>query len=152
VERKRLFAAQTTGTVQPVGGGIYNADAGIATYARLHQLAAMALQAGYPVVIDATYLQLTQRKAARQLAEDNAAAFLILDCHAPETVISAWLARRQQEGRDPSDATLAVIQAQQASREPLDSEELAYRLAVETHDSASLESLLQRFQAVLAAH
>jgi predicted kinase len=45
--------------------------------------------------------------------------FLILDCNAPQAVIESWLALRQANKNDPSDATLKVIEAQQASREPL---------------------------------
>jgi aminoglycoside phosphotransferase family enzyme/predicted kinase len=151
IERKRLFGAQIAGHGTVVGAGIYNADAGQATYAQLHRLASTALRAGYPVVIDATYLQRTQREAAHQAAEENAVPFLILDCSAPDTVIAEWLARRQQQGRDPSDATLEVIKSQQSSREPLGSEELEYRITVETSNSSSLESLLRRLQVALGA-
>jgi len=77
--------------------------------------------------------------------------FLILDCSATDTVIAEWLARRQQQGRDPSDATLEVIKSQQSSREPLGSEELEYRITVETSNSSSLESLLRRLQVALGA-
>ena len=37
-------------------------------------------------------------------AEATGVPFLILDCEAPEAVIAQWLAQRQAEGLDPSDA------------------------------------------------
>ncbi|MCY1558830.1 AAA domain protein [compost metagenome] len=126
-----------------MNAGIYNADASSATYECLHQLAAGILRAGYPVVLDATYLKSAQRAAAWEIAENTGAPFLILDCQAPYSVIASWLSQRQSEGRDPSDATLEVIQAQQASREPLSEAELPHSKRVDTPDSASLDGLVE---------
>ncbi|MVW76617.1 bifunctional aminoglycoside phosphotransferase/ATP-binding protein [Pseudomonas xionganensis] len=146
VERKRLFGEQQTAERGQIGQGIYSAEAGAATYQRLHQLAQDALHAGFPVVIDATYLQWAQRQAAWQVAEEAGVPFLILDCQAPESVIAGWLAQRQAQGQDPSDATLEVIQAQQATREALSTEEQAHSKRVDTHDSTSLDSLIERIR------
>lgn len=146
VERKRLFGEQSDALTGQLGSGIYSQDASTATYDRLHQLARQTLLAGFPVVIDATYLKAAQRQAACQVAEATGVPFLILDCQAPEAVIAGWLAQRQSEGRDPSDATLEVIQAQQVSREPLDADEQAHSKRVDTHDSASLDSLVERIR------
>lgn len=139
VERKRLFPA--AGEAE-----LYGAEASQQTYAQLHRLAAGILRAGFPVVLDATYLKHAQRLAAQAVAEDSGVPFLILDCQAPQTVIAAWLAERQAEGRDPSDATLAVIQAQEAGREPLREEELPHSGRIDTHDAASLNGLVERIR------
>ena len=144
VERKRLFGEQTEADEGALRAGIYSADATAATYQRLHQLADAALQAGFPVVLDAAYLKREQRAAAWQVAEQNGAPFLILDCQAPMEVIAAWLQQRQAEGSDPSDATLEVIEAQQAGREELSADEQAHSRRVETHQAASLDSLIER--------
>lgn len=142
VERKRLFGAQTESTRGELHAGIYSAEASVATYQRLHELAGRALQAGFPVVIDATYLKREQRLAAWQVAEDNGVPFLILDCQAPEAVIASWLQQRQAAGGDPSDATLEVIAAQQAAREPLSVEEQPRSRRIDTQDGTSLEALI----------
>lgn len=142
VERKRLLGQQPEYASGQVGQGIYSAQAGEATYARLHQLARSALDAGFSAVIDATYLKHEQRQAAWQVAESCGVPFLILDCAAPEAVVEQWLAERQAAGGDPSDATLEVIHAQQASREPLtDSEQLLSR-RIDTPDAASMDQLV----------
>lgn len=146
VERKRLFGEQPDGAAQSLSSGIYSPDASTATYQRLHQLADAALHAGFPVVIDATYLKQAQRDTAWQVAEQTGAPFLILDCQAPEEVIVSWLAQRQQAGVDPSDATLEVIRAQQVDRELLGADELLHSKRVDTHESASLDSLVARIR------
>ena len=146
VERKRLFgeqASQATGQLQT---GIYSADASLATYERLHQLAAVILRAGLPVVIDATYLKQPQRQAAAEVASETGVPFLILDCNAPDAVIASWLAQRQADQNDPSDATLEVVAAQQASRDALSNEELLQSKRVETNESNSLDDLVKQIR------
>ncbi|MEK1905382.1 MAG: AAA family ATPase [Pseudomonas sp.] len=145
VERKRLFGEQS-GSKNDLYSGIYTQEATQATYQRLHQLAESALHAGFPVVLDAAYLKQAQRSAAWQVAEQNGDPFLILDCQAPQEVIAGWLQQRQSEGSDPSDATLEVIQAQQTNREALSDDELAHSKRVDTHEAASLDSLIERIR------
>ena len=146
VERKRLLGLQTSAEVN---AGIYSQDASDTVYQRLNALADLALHAGYPVVLDATFLKRPQRQAAQQVADDTGVPFLILDCHAPDAVLASWLQQRQQEGNDPSDATLAVIEAQRAGQDTLEEAELPYCKRVDTPDSASLAELVnavrQRF-------
>ena len=114
----------------------------IATYRKLHELAGIVLRAGFPVVIDATYLKREQRDAAAQVAEATGVPCLILDCTAPDAVIEGWLAHRKSVGTDPSDATLEVVKAQQASREPLGADEILRSKRVETNNSKSLDTLI----------
>jgi predicted kinase len=109
-------------------------------------LAEAALHAGFPVVIDATYLKKAQRDAASQIAEACGAPFIILECSAPDEVIAGWLEQRRLAGNDPSDATMDVVHAQQASREALSEDELLHSKHVATHDSASLDSLITRIR------
>ncbi|SDI09352.1 bifunctional aminoglycoside phosphotransferase/ATP-binding protein [Pseudomonas panipatensis] len=143
VERKRLFGEQQTNQQGALATGIYSAEASAATYERLNGLAGDILRAGYPVVLDATFLKHTQRLAARQVADATGVPYLIIDCQAPDSVIAGWLAQRQASGGDPSDATLAVVQSQQAEREALDSDEQARSKRVDTQDSASLDALVE---------
>jgi aminoglycoside phosphotransferase family enzyme/predicted kinase len=146
IERKRLFGEQKDADLGKLSAGIYSQDASAATYQRLHQLAESALRAGFPVVIDATYLKQAQRDAASQVAESCGAPFLILECHAPDEVIASWLEQRQAAGTDPSDATMDVVRAQHASREALTEDELLHSKRVDTHESASLDTLITRIR------
>jgi aminoglycoside phosphotransferase family enzyme/predicted kinase len=133
VERKRLFGDSAD---------LYAADISAATYKRLNELAAVVLHAGLPVVIDATYLKHEQRLATAKVAEATGAPFLILDCAAPKAVIESWLTQRQTANEDPSDATIEVIEAQLANREPLTADETLRSRHVETHISGDLDKLV----------
>jgi len=140
VERKRLFGEQQVENTPQAG--IYAADASAKTYARLNEMADTILRAGFPVVLDATFLKRDQRDAAAKVAEATGAPFLILDCNAPQAVITSWLAQRLADKNDPSDATLAVIEEQQAHRDPLTAEELLLSKRVETNESGTLDALV----------
>lgn len=140
VERKRLFGEQQV--PNDPHAGIYSTEASSATYARLHEIAETILRAGFPVVIDATYLKRAQRDAAAKVAEATGTPCLIIDCNAPDAVIASWLAQRQADRNDPSDATLEVIATQQATREALTDEELLRSKRIETNESGSLDALV----------
>ncbi|MCQ4313996.1 AAA family ATPase [Pseudomonas stutzeri] len=142
VERKRLHGEQPQGQSSELDAGIYSAEAGEATYKRLHSLAETALNAGFSVVIDATYLKQQHRQTAWQAAESTGVPFVIIDCEAPDAVIEQWLAQRQAEGGDPSDATMDVVKAQQAAREPLTESEQLLSRRVDTPDAGSLDNLV----------
>lgn len=142
VERKRLYGEQREELTTAVDAGIYSAEAGEATYQRLHSLAEAALNAGFSVVIDATYLKHQHRQAAWQVAESTGVPFMILTCEAPDATIEQWLTQRQLEGGDPSDATIAVIQAQRASREPLSESEQLLSRQIHTPEAGSLDQLV----------
>lgn len=133
VERKRLFGDSQD---------LYSADISSKTYQRLNELAAVVLHAGFPVVIDATYLKHEQRLSTANVAEATGAPFLILDCAAPKAVIEGWLAQRQAQNDDPSDATMEVIEAQLANREPLTADEILRSRHVETNLSGDLDKLV----------
>lgn len=146
VERKRLHGEQQEQASGQRQAGIYAEQASQATYARLHELAAVILRAGFPVVLDATYLKREQRKAAAEIASATGVPFLILDCNAPDAVIGSWLAQRQADRTDPSDATLEVIKAQQQGREPLDEHELLQSKRIETNEGGSLDQLVEQIR------
>jgi aminoglycoside phosphotransferase family enzyme/predicted kinase len=121
VERKRLFG------LQPLqrDASLYGADATAATYRRLGAVAADVLEAGYPVVLDATFLARWQRDAARQSAAARHVPFVLLDFDADLAVLRERVRQREARRDDASDAGLAVLDAQAKSAEPLGTDELA---------------------------
>lgn len=124
VERKRLHGlAPLARSGSGVDRGLYSADASGRTYARLAELAQHVLRAGYPVVVDAAFLERAQRDRLRKVASDLGAPFVILDVVAPEDLLRERVGRRERAGTDASEAGLAVLARQLATREPLLPEE-----------------------------
>jgi hypothetical protein len=94
------------------------------------------LPAGFPVILDATFLLRAERQAFRDLARAEGARFLILACEAPVAVLRERILARSRTGSDASEATLEVLERQIAGREPLDAGELADAIVCDTSDSA----------------
>jgi len=120
VERKRmqgLDAQARTGSAP--GGGIYTADLTERTYARLAALSGAVLDAGYPAIVDATFLARAQRAAFASLAREAGVPFALAACEAPEAVLRERVATRQRGAKDASEAGLSVLARQLESREPL---------------------------------
>ncbi len=135
VERKRLHglaAFERSGT--GLASGIYSRQATAATYNRLLDLAHGIVQAGYPAVVDATFLQRARRDAFRALASQMRVPFLILDFAAPEPILRERVARRLGSATDASEADLAVLERQLATREALAPEEAAVAIRINTRE------------------
>lgn len=131
VERKRLHGlAAAARTRSGIDRGLYTAEATKRTYGRLHELARVVLKAGYSVIVDATFLKQAQRREFQMLATELDVPFLILDCEAPERVLRERVSQRGQT--DASEANLAVLERQIASREPLSETERALALSIDT--------------------
>lgn len=148
VERKRMLGGQPLALGDQTDVGIYGAAATVATYDRLLTLAGDILSAGYPVVLDATFLQRSRRAEAAALAAGRALPFRILHCTANEAVIRERLAQRRAAGQDPSDATEAVVRRQLSSGEALDAAERAVTLAVRTDAPDGPDALARQLAAL----
>ncbi len=146
VERKRLFGlrAEESGKAAP-GAGIYSASAGRETYARLLQLATQLLDAGYPVIIDATCLKREQREPFYRLAQEKGVPMMLLEFTAAEATLRQRISKRK---KGVSDADLAVLEKQLQQWEPLAEEEKHSSLSVNT-DGALPESGERLFQKIM---
>jgi uncharacterized protein len=124
IERKRLHgiaARERSGS--GIDSGIYTAEAGHRTYRRLAELAQAILRTGHPVIVDAAFLKREQRDRFRALAGQERAPFVILDIHAPETMLRDRLRHRSQQPHEASEADAAVLDHQLATNEPLAADE-----------------------------
>jgi hypothetical protein len=132
VERKRLhgFAALARTQSGP-GEGMYAPEADRLTYSRLAALAARVLDAGYPVVVDATFLRIVWREMFREYARERGAPFVLVACAAPEAELRERVAKREREGRDASEAGIEVLERQIATLEPLEADELDTAMIVD---------------------
>ncbi|MET0543935.1 MAG: AAA family ATPase [Variovorax sp.] len=140
VERKRLFGLPALAHSADHALDIYTPDATRRTFARLAEAARLALQAGYPVIVDAAFLRHAERAAFRALAASLQVPFAILDLRASPAQLRRRVAARQAGGLDASEAGPAVLERQFAFQEPLDAQERAVAISVETEmrpDAAS---------------
>ncbi|MEM9380461.1 MAG: AAA family ATPase [Planctomycetota bacterium] len=118
VERKRLFGlAADERSGSGLDGGLYTREASAATYDRLEECAAAALDGGVSVIVDATFLRRAERDRFTALAASKGAGAVVLACTAPEEALRERVAGREAEGRDASEATVEVLEHQLRSVE-----------------------------------
>ncbi len=133
VERKRLLELPPDATTHGLlNEGAYRPEVTLLTYKRLQALAFGVVDAGFPVIVDATFLDRSFRQMFRRLAEVAGIPFVILACKAPEPVLRERVVQRARAGGDASEATLAVLDHQLAHQDPLDAEEQACAIEVDT--------------------
>ena len=131
VERKRQAGLDALAQSRSgVGQSLYAADATRQTYAHLAQLAGGLLDAGWPVIVDATFLARWQRDLLREQAQSRSVPFHILDFQVPVAILRERILQRGHTGRDASEAGLEVLQHQIETEEPLYADEMETTLPI----------------------
>lgn len=152
VERKRLagMAAEARSASAP-GAGLYTAAHSRRTYEALATAARAALEGGFGVVVDATFLDAAERGRFRDLAEALGAPFLVLDLQAGAETLRERVRRRSARGTDASEADLQVLEQQLARASPLGVGERDHALEVDSGGALTPGALAARVRAHLAA-
>jgi aminoglycoside phosphotransferase family enzyme/predicted kinase len=147
VERKRLhgLGAQAR-SGSGIASGLYTPEAGRRTYARLAELAGGILRAGQAVLVDAAFLKQEQRRQLRAVADQARAPFVILDLRAEDGLLRERLRRRAQAGGDASEADLAVLEHQLATREPLTPAEQNQALVIDAGAAPDMAALVEQLR------
>ncbi|MDB5843150.1 MAG: hypothetical protein JWP79_460 [Polaromonas sp.] len=130
VERKRLAGLGMLADSRASGLDLYQPEATARTYAQLFSRAREALQAGWPVILDAAFLRRAERAQAQALAGALGVPFSIIDCQAPPQVLRERLQARRG---DASEANVEVLEKLSLSAEPLSGEESRHVLPAPGH-------------------
>lgn len=137
VERKRLHTGSD--------GDLYGKAFTEKTYRHLLDLTRLLLEAGFTVVVDATFLDREHRAMQQQLAGELKIEWFIFSCTAPRAVLQHRIEQRALEGADPSDATVTVLERQIAHYQPLAEDELNHRVEIDCSTPESLEYSLENW-------
>jgi aminoglycoside phosphotransferase family enzyme/predicted kinase len=145
VERKRLFGVpeQRRASEHP-DPQLYGDEATERTYGRLLGLARELIEAGFSVLVDATFLSRRQRDPFLALAADLDCPCRILALQAPMHLLRERLRQRTLEAKDASDADIDVLSLQIARREPLGEDEHRHAVFLNTAAPMQIESVLAR--------
>ena len=106
VTRKRQFGKVPEERLSPTA---YGEAASTRVYAAMRERAAVALDAGYAVVADATFMRAEERAAIAGIAREHGVPFTGLWLDAPPDVLRRRVRRRHG---DASDATEPVLEGQ----------------------------------------
>lgn len=147
VERKRLFGLGPLDPSSALGLDIYTEQATRDTFESLRHRARAALQAGYPVIVDAAFLRRDERRQFQALAAELQVPFSILDCQAGPTTLRQRVVARAAWAKDASEADVEVLERQLKTRQPLEPDEEACTMVVSTEDPVDIESLVLNWRA-----
>ena len=131
VERKRLAGRDAGDRLEPE---FYTDQWHSRTMQRLLDLGLAVAAAGYVAVLDATWLDPQARANAIDQVRARGVSCAIVSVHADVDTLRERVAARSGLGNDPSDADLAVLEAQLAGFTPLTCDEAGYALTVDTCD------------------
>lgn len=148
VERKRLIDQSQKNTSNAVNEGFYTPENVLLVYQRLEQLASSLLDAGFSVLIDAAFLQAKQRELFAELAAKKQVDFVILDFCAPEQELKRRISERQKQGKDASEATIAVLVHQLKTAQGFSATELGKVIQIDTCAKDALNKLLKNKQLI----
>ncbi|MGQ2978745.1 MAG: bifunctional aminoglycoside phosphotransferase/ATP-binding protein [Polaromonas sp.] len=132
VERKRLYGLGMLEDSHARGLDLYDTATTGRTYAQLFRLARTALQAAYPVILDAAFPRRAERDQAHALAQGLGVPFSIVHCEAPIAVLRERLLARRG---DASEANVTVLEDLRKLAEPLSCEEGCFVRAMAPDDS-----------------
>jgi hypothetical protein len=106
----------------------------------LAELAATIIAAGFPAIIDATFLRRAEREQFHALADRLRVPFLILDFPTDEATCRERIGLRAKEGVDASEATEAVLDHQLQIHEALDDGERALAVSFGGREPDTVEA------------
>lgn len=140
VERKRLFGLRLFEKSSPeLSKKLYSRKSSELTYTRLYEIAGVCLENRYPVIVDATFLQKEKRKRFIALAEKRGVPAVILFCRAPEALLEKRVKKRQEQGKDASEADTTVLREQIRHFMPLSKSEQEITITIDTSSPSSIE-------------
>jgi aminoglycoside phosphotransferase family enzyme/predicted kinase len=134
LERKRLVGlGEYDGSGSAPGRNLYSPERTEEVYRRLEEDVGDCLAGGLCALVDASFIQRSQRLRFARLGAARGVPVLVIHCGATPEVVRERLARRRAQRSDASEAGLEVLAWQRAAAEPIEPSE---RLTVIDADTA----------------
>ncbi len=138
VERKRLHNISPK---QSSHSDLYSRASTDKTYQRLLQLSIETLDAGYNVIVDATFLLQQQRKLFSLQAKQQQIPYLIIHTHSDIQTLQQRIEERSTQQNNVSEADQTVLENQFHKIQNLSEEELKCSITVDTKKEILLSKL-----------
>lgn len=132
-ERKRIAnIALEQDCSAPVLAGLYHPEHTTKTYTHLLRLAHLILDAGYTVIVDASFREQCYRQQFIDFANTKKIKPKIIHCTTDLEILKARLIQRQQHAVKVSEASLDVLQMQHANFDAFTPAEKKHVITVDT--------------------
>lgn len=149
IERKRLFGLDETASSQSKPGeGIYADRSSTRVYEKLIETAEGLLDAGFNVIIDASFLRKEDRQVLATMARRTCVAKVFVETIAGRRVLEQRLRQRRTEGRDASEADTEILNLQLDAADPLGADELERTVSVPTDGTVDADQIIKSIRSL----
>lgn len=150
IERKRSNRLnQSQSSSSKLMEGIYTKDKSNKVYQHLADISERIIKSGYPVIIDAAFLDKKYRILFKELASILSIPFIILDFNAPKTNLIERIEDRKKQAIDASEADVSVLEYQIKHTMPLDETEKEHQIFIDTSTEVNYTELISRIRTKL---
>ncbi|MGI9248471.1 MAG: AAA family ATPase, partial [Woeseiaceae bacterium] len=144
IERKRFVDPdEAAGSDLKPGEGMYSDRARAGVYENLIETAGCLLDAGFNVIVDASFLRLRDRELVFDAADRRNVSFAFVDTHADNAELERRLKKRATAGKNVSDANIEVLQHQYDHSDPMTAAEREKSVVVETDTDVDAGHILK---------
>ncbi|HEY0939645.1 MAG TPA: AAA family ATPase [Steroidobacter sp.] len=151
LERRRLLGEARDGEDKGFKTGRYAPEMSRRIYSRMVECADSCLQGGCNVIIDAAFLNESDRELFESLASRAGVNCAFISCHADEATLLERVSARAAQGRDVSEADRDVVTAQLRTFEPLQSRPDRRVIHADTRDPDVTRTVVAAIEAMTAA-
>lgn len=147
IERKRLFGLdELASSASKPGEGIYTATSNRKVYERLLETSERLLDAGFNVIVDASFLGRSDRLLLNGLADHREVSLTFVAVSASEGELDKRLEERSKKGGSPSEAGGDVLKHQYENADPLTALERKQTVFVETDKAVDLRKVIRQIE------
>lgn len=140
IERKRLFDLNPGDSSRDKGIDIYTDSASLQTFSRLKELSQTIIEAGYPVIVDATFIKSDLREAFRIVAEKRNIPFSIVYTTSSSLAVRERLSARKG---DASEAGYIQYQDQMKAFDEFSDKEMQQVITIDTDENEGEEGIVK---------
>jgi predicted kinase len=144
VERKRLLGLNPQESTDKQSETAYSPQLSHLTYQRLMALSYAITDAGFSVIVDATFIKHENRIAYERLAKVAGIPLNILSLTAPTEVLTTRVNQRAIQGNDASEATAKVLEVQLEQETELTENEQALAIYIDTSQDIDIDSIITK--------
>ena len=149
IERKRLYGLDETASSQSEpGAGIYADRSSTRVYEKLITTAEGLLDAGFSVIIDASFLRKDDRQILATMTRRKDVAIVFVDTVAGRSVLEQRLWQRKTAGRDASEADTEILNFQLDVADPLSVDELERTVCVPTDGTTDTDQIIKAIRSL----
>jgi uncharacterized protein len=148
MERRRL--AHSSPAASGFKQGRYAPEMSHRVYARLIECAESCLQAGVNVIVDAAFLDESDRELFTGLADRLRVTCVFISCQADPATLRNRVGARAGSGTDASEADQSVVNAQLRDFKPLSTQEHRPYIEVDTQDGDVVAKVVGAVRTLLA--